>query len=125
MKGAFVDHVRRLSPNEYDLLVQDLIAVQDWRERGALPAIVRKFKPGETGVKHTGTDPAFRKALAAVESIHASIAPPPAAPAPAGNRRQTFNEVTAGIMAKAMAAFEGGRMSALDVARLEARIHRM
>ena len=81
-------------PSEFERLIDELAAFRRQREA-----------------------PVFRKSF--LRTVPVAVAPSPTA----ADQRRNFNVASRNLMAKAMTSFQKGKISALDVARLQAKIH--
>jgi hypothetical protein len=121
---SFLERFRMtsLSRSNYDLLLDELEKAHQQRSqaqlRKAAPALLKTVqlvsahafpKPSPCG----GTKRAIPASAGAVRVTH------PVSP------HDRFNSFARPFMAKAMVAFNCGRITALDVAKLEARMHRL
>jgi hypothetical protein len=132
-------HARHDPPSDFTALVDELAAFQDSRAP-AEPVRARRiarqgFDPHRAMAKSLAADAALRRAVTDAERVvrqvtgqarrQAAAIGPEAAALRLRQQRESAARGVGEIMAKAMTALASGRMTAVQVAALEARAHRV
>jgi len=103
-----------MASNEFDSLIADLQALDRLRENGQLSKALAAPPPLPP---HEQRERAHRQAIERIGMVRELVPSRPSKAAVRASVQDTMN--------KALVAFEAGQITALDVAKLEARAHRL